>query len=198
MLSSSRYPGSKSDNKLYFAFVCFFQNRIHLEGEFVDLLHSIFVGVVEELVPVVGIVLLVSFRQVYLVDYGSLQIQLQLLELLVELPPCLVFNVSVILVALHHLPLGPANNLLEHLLQQHLLVLFLELGRTALYFRRLRSLLGDLFVGLISVEEMQQFREVFNIDGLEESVVIVLQFFLPLLYESFIGGPEQFPGGEDW
>jgi hypothetical protein len=59
-------------------------------------------------------------------------------------------------------------------------------------------LLGDLFVGLISVEEMQQFREVFNIDGLEESVVIVLQFFLPLLYESFIGGPEQFPGGEDW
>ena len=118
------------------------------------------------------------------------------MDFLVELPTGLVLNFSIVLVALDHLAFSLADDVLEDLLQQQLFIFGSLFHWTAF---RLRSL-GRRFVVLLSrlvcVEEVQQFGEGLDVDGLEESIVVVFELFLSFLDEGLVGAAEQLPRRE--
>ena len=64
-----------------------------------------------------------------LINQRTLQLHLELMKLLVELPSRLVLYLSVVLIALYHLFLAFVHDLVKHLFQLHLLALHLSFHR---------------------------------------------------------------------
>ena len=108
----------------------------------------------------------------------------------------LVFDLSVILVALYHFSFGFCYNFLKYLFELNLFIFFLICYGIWGWIWRFSSWLIYFFEGFVGIEEVEEIREFINVYAFEESIVIILKLFFTFLNECLVSTSEKFPRRE--